>query len=105
MSKLVEPAVRIFDSIAGRWRLSERESLALLGLKGWGEEVDQDALQRISHLAIFNAINTLLPARERTDGWILAANTAPIDLLNAASVADLKGVRQYLESQIEAPYL
>lgn len=113
LARLAGSATRVFKSIAERWRLSERESLAVLGLMDWNEELDRGAVERTSHLlAIFKAINTLLPVRERADGWIRAANKAatfggraPIDLMTTANVEDLKSVRQYLESQVEAPYL
>ncbi len=115
------PALRTFFNIAKRWALSEQQQMRILGLESrstlqnWKSRakaqaaisVGRDAIERISYvLGIYKAINILLPIPERADGWIQAANTAPIfggksplDRMTSGNVSDLYVVRQYLDAQ------
>ncbi|WP_316252051.1 antitoxin Xre-like helix-turn-helix domain-containing protein [Sphingobium sp. RSMS] len=118
--RLNGPAVRIFFTIADAWRLSEDEQLSLLALSskstlrrwkaGTALRLHRDTLERISHvLAIFKAINILLPVPDRADAWLRAPNYAPlfaggtaVQRMVRGNVSDLYVVRQYLDAQLQA---
>ena len=68
----------------------------------------QNMLQRISYvLAIYKALQILLPNEQAADRWIkepnlspLFAGKAPLDLVLADQVSGLRVVRQYLDAQL-----
>lgn len=82
--RLSAPAVRAFGGLAGRWKLSEREQLALLGdsvgrstLYEWAKgtvrgTLNQDQLMRVSYLlGIYEGLERLwrrVPAE--ADAWV-----------------------------------
>lgn len=110
--------LRTFFRIAERWHLSDPQKVAILRLENLEQLADlaanpslisKDTLERISYvLGIFKAINTLLPLRERADGWIRAPNSAaffdgrsPLALM---ANGELEAVRRYLDAQVEASF-
>ena len=113
---LVGPALRTFFAIAEAWRLSNEESMRLLGdpprstfyeWKRAGEgRLTRDTLERISYvLGIYKALQILLPDPAAADAWIRKPNTAPLfggrralDRLLSGNVGDLFVVRQYLDA-------
>ena len=114
---LAGPALRTFFRIAGAWKLSVEEQIALLGAPArstfykWKSDgansVQRDILERISYiLGIYKSLQILLPDRSAADSWIRKPNRAPIfggrsalDRMVAGNVADLYVVRRYLDSQ------
>lgn len=113
--RLSGAAKRAFIKISEFWKLSEREELALLGLScpSWklsGDEspLSNATLTRISHvLAIFKAINVLLPDADRAAAWMRVSNEGAlfrggtaIEHMMSGDIADIIAVRQYLEAQL-----
>lgn len=118
MSELSGPALRTFLNIARRWKMTDEQRLRTLDLNeraqlealAFGDEkLSADGLKRTSYVfGIFRAINTLLPVPERADGWIGAADTAPVfggrkplDLITSGNVSNLHSVRMYLDAQVD----
>jgi len=115
---LAGAGLRTFLRIAERWRLTDPQMVAILGLESPQQLADlkaegpslvsMDTLERISHVfGVFKAINTLLPVPERADGWIRAANSAPpfggrtpLDRMTTGNECDLLVVRQYLNAEL-----
>ncbi|WP_135080084.1 antitoxin Xre-like helix-turn-helix domain-containing protein [Terasakiella sp. SH-1] len=116
---LSAPALKVFFQIASLWKLSNTESMTLLGLSHsstfyrWRKSTEtarlkRDTLERVSHiLAIYKALQILLPDKQRADCWIKQPNKAPIfanrpalDRMLAGNVADLFVVRRHLETKI-----
>ena len=113
---LAGPALRTFFAIAEAWRLSNDESMRLLGdpprstFYEWKRAGDgrltRDTLERISYvLGIYKALQILLSDAAAADGWIRKPNTAPLfggrpalDRLLSGNVGDLFVVRQYLDA-------
>lgn len=117
--RLSAPALKAFFQIARLWKLSNDECVTLLGLSHpstfyrWRKSTEttrlkRDTLERISHvLAIYKALQILLPNNQRADSWIKEPNRAAIfanhpalDRMLAGNVADLFVVRRYLETHI-----
>ncbi|WP_135080062.1 antitoxin Xre-like helix-turn-helix domain-containing protein [Terasakiella sp. SH-1] len=117
--QLSASALKAFFQIARLWQLSNAECITLLGLSHsstfyrWRKSTEtarlkRDTLERISHiLAIYKALQILLPNHQRADSWIRENNKAPIfanrpalDRMLAGNVADLFVVRRYLETHI-----
>lgn len=112
------PLIRVFDGLAGAWRLEATEILAVLGLDDAAElkqlratvieQVGIEIIERVVILLdIFKAINTLLPEADRADAWIRATNAAPIfngrsalDVMTHEGLAGLRGVRAYIQAQV-----
>lgn len=112
---LTGPALRTFFRIAGAWRLTEKEQMALLGLdsrstlqswkRGAVAVIPRDALERISYvLGIYKGLQILLP--DTADDWVRKPNHAGIfggrpalDRMTSGNVADLYIVRQYIDAQ------
>ena len=110
--------LRAFFRISENWELNDAEILLLLGqsdpklIAAWeregGPSVSKDTLERISYiLAIFNAINILLPRPELATAWMRKPNKAPLfgaesalDRMTAGNVSDLYVVRKYLDAQL-----
>jgi len=105
VSDLIDAGIRTFNNIADRWNLDAQERLQVLGL-ALGETPIEATLERVSHVFfIYRAINTLLPVKDRADGWMRAINTAspfsgrpPIDLVIGG---ELEAVRAYLAAALE----
>jgi len=109
--------LRTFFVIAEAWKLSVRESMALLGLRsrstfhvwkdGRAGALSRDTVERISYvLGIYKALQILLPSDEAADAWIRKPNAAPLfggrsalDRLLSGNVSDLYEVRRYLDAQ------
>ena len=109
--------LRTFFGIAEAWKLSARESMALLGLRsrstfhvwkdGRAGALSRDTVERISYvLGIYKALQILLPSDEAADAWIRKPNAAPLfggrsalDRLLSGNVSDLYEVRRYLDAQ------
>jgi len=115
--KVSRPALRTFFRIAGAWKLSNKEQMALLGSPPrstffrWKQAADvvlaADTLERISYVfGIYSALQVLLPKAEAADAWVRRPNTAPIfggrsalERMLSGQVGDLFLVRQYLDAQ------
>jgi hypothetical protein len=102
--------LRTFARIAGRWKLTAADAMALLGVESrstyyellkrarGSKEVkglSRDQLDRLSYvLGIYEAIMVLFPHSEETrDGWVSRANTAtmfggsaPIETMRASMI-------------------
>lgn len=112
------PGLRTFFRIAELWELSVREKMTLLGILSrstfyrWRKtpniSLPETTLQRISYvLAIYKALQVLLPNEQAANRWIkepnlspLFAGKAPLDLVLADQVSGLRVVRQYLDAQL-----
>jgi uncharacterized protein (DUF2384 family) len=108
------PAIRTFERIADRWKLSGAERERVLGLthsKYHRVKVDPDravllpdTLERVSHVfGIFKALQVLFPDSTRADGWIdrpsrrLGGETAR-SRLTSGRFTDLVDLRHYLDA-------
>lgn len=116
---LLAAGLRTFFQLAEEWQLSGAEQGSLLGspdiatLRGWRRgaiaSATADTLKRISYLlGIYQAIRTLLPDPARANGWMRAPNFAPLfggrsalDVMIDGDIANLRGVRAYLDAQLE----
>lgn len=116
-ARISAPALRAFERIGDRWRLSQKERYTLLGLprstyfsakKNSGTaRLSRDTLERISYvLGIYGALKILLPRRDGADAWIRTPNDnalfkghAPIETMLGGMVGDLFLVRRYLDGQ------
>lgn len=115
--RLSGPALRAFFRIAQLWRLSVDEQMVLLGVTArstyfkWKKvrnaTLPKDTLERISHiLAIYKALQVLLPDENAADTWMRLPNAASLfagqsalDRMLSGQVSDLFVVRQYLDAQ------
>ena len=103
-----------FFGIAERWQLTTDEQLKLLGSPGrstyfkWKKEggtLPRDTVERISHLlAIFKALEILLPDTKAADSWVRKSNKyfhdrSALDVMLNGQFVDIFGVRQYVDSQ------
>jgi hypothetical protein len=111
--------MRAFFQIAGKWKLSNEEAMALLGhpskstFHNWKNgnvshmAYRHDLASRISYvLGIFKALEILFPDPARADEWLKRANDAPLfggrsalERMLGGNVSDLFVVRQYLDAQ------
>jgi uncharacterized protein (DUF2384 family) len=108
------PALRTFERIADRWRLSGVERERVLGLthsKYHRVKADPDravlspdTVERVSHvLGIFKALQVLFPDAVRADGWIdrpslrLGGESAR-SRLTSGRFTDLVDLRRYLDA-------
>ena len=103
-----------FFRIAELWRLSGDEQLRLLGSparstffkwKREGGALPADTIERISHiLAIFKALEILIPEPAVADSWIRRENSyfegqSALDVMLGGQVVDIYRVRQYVDAQ------
>lgn len=103
-----------FQRLAELWQLSSEDQIQLLGSPGrstffkWKKEggtLPKDTNERISHLlAIFKALEIILPDEEAADGWVRRANAifkdqSALDVMLNGHVADIIRVRQYVDAQ------
>lgn len=112
------PALRTFFRIAGLWKLSVAEQMALLGVTArstffkWKKDpgtvlLPKDTLERVSYvLGIYKALQILLPDEKVADEWVRRRNSAApfggrsaLERMSSGQVADLYVVRQYLDAQ------
>jgi uncharacterized protein (DUF2384 family) len=112
------PAFDVFLKIAALWELTPPEARVLLG--GVPEStyfkyqkapqtarLSHDTLGRISHvLAIYKALNLLLPRAESADAWVRRPNDAPLfkgrsalDYMLGGNFDDVAAVRRYLDTE------
>lgn len=108
----------LIDWLSETWHLSSAEQVELLGLENEGDAVairgqaPREASQLLlEHLAmlidIYQALSTLLPGREDSDGWLRRPNddalfqgTSPIALMLDRGLLGMRDVRAYLWAQI-----
>lgn len=116
-AEAANPVMRVFDGLAGAWKLADEERLVLLGI---GEpdhlqalrasaidDVTMEVIERVVILLdIFQALNTLFPVPERADAWLRAPNAAPafggrpaIQKMVDEGLEGLRAVRAYLWAQ------
>lgn len=103
-----------FQRLAELWQLSTEDQLQLLGSPGrstffkWKKEggtLPKDTNERISHLlAVFKALEIILPDEKAADGWVRRANAffkgqSALDIMRNGNVADIIHVRQYVDAQ------
>ncbi|WP_323799134.1 MbcA/ParS/Xre antitoxin family protein [Parasphingorhabdus sp.] len=103
-----------FQRLAELWQLSTEDQILLLGSPGrstffkWkkdGGTLPRDTNERISHLlAIFKALEIMLPDERAADGWIRRANhyfhgQSALDVMLNGQIADILRVRQYVDAQ------
>jgi hypothetical protein len=117
-ARLSGPAFELFLKIAESWALTPAEARVLLGSlpestfykyqKAPGSaHLSHDTLARISHLlAIFKAINVLLPRAESADAWVRRPNDAPLfkgrsalEYMLGGEFEDIAAVRRYLDAE------
>jgi hypothetical protein len=109
-------AIRAFEKIAERWKLSSGERQTILGLPrstyfkvrgGKNARLSRDTLERVSYvLGIYGALQVLLPRKEAADNWVRVGNDnvlfkgrAPLETMLRGKVSDLYVVRRYLDAQ------
>lgn len=109
-------AIRAFEQIAERWKLSSGERQTILGLprstyfkvrSGKNARLSRDTLERVSYvLGIYGALQVLLPRKEAADHWVRVGNDnalfkghAPLETMLRGKVSDLYVVRHYLDAQ------
>lgn len=103
-----------FQRLAELWQLSAEDQIQLLGSPGrstffkWKKEggtLPKDTIERISHLlAIFKALEIILPDERAADGWVRRPNAffkeqSALDIMRNGHVADIIRVRQYMDAQ------
>jgi uncharacterized protein (DUF2384 family) len=107
-------AMTAFQRIADAWRLTTDQQIQLLGSPGrstffkWKKEggaLPRDTVERISHLlAIYKALQILVPDAAQADAWVQKPNDhfrrlPALDVMLNGQVADILRVRQYLDVQ------
>lgn len=107
-------AMTAFQKIAEAWDLSIDHQLQLLGSPGrstffkWkkdGGSLPRDTIERISHLlAIYKALQILIPVGSQSDAWIRKPNSyfkgsSALEVMLNGQVVDILKVRQYLDVQ------
>lgn len=117
ISELGPPGLRAFFQIADRWGLDANTQMNILDLASptmldrWRIQpppLQRATLLRISYvLAIYRALQILLPIPDRADAWITKPNSAPgfggrsaADILSSGKIEDLIFVRAYLTAEI-----
>jgi len=108
------PAIRTFERIADRWKLTLAERERILGLprttyfrvrkRPERAAFSGDTLERISHVfGIYKALHVLFPEDQRADTWIdrpsrrLGGLTARMRL-TSGQFSDLVDLRRYLDA-------
>ncbi|GAC1613243.1 MAG: MbcA/ParS/Xre antitoxin family protein [Vulcanimicrobiaceae bacterium] len=116
--RLSAPALRLFANVAQLWKLSVAEQRILLGAmpestyykyfkRPESAKLSRDTLDRISHIvAIFKAINILLPRKESADSWVRRPNDAvqfkgrsALEYMLTGGLEHIAGVRHYLDAE------
>lgn len=111
------PAMRTFLNIAGKWDISAKEQVALLGWpsasafynykKGDVPALPHDMLTRISIvLGIFKALHILFPDEGLANRWVKLPNSnlvfggkTPIDFMADAGIDGMYKVRRLLDAR------
>lgn len=114
-------AFKVIACLADAWRLSRTELLCLLDLEGEAQlndlrtqtisDLDPGLIDRFTGLIeVFGAINILLPAPDRADEWMRAANKASLfdgrsalELMAGGDPKCIHAVRGYLYAQLVGP--
>lgn len=112
------PVMRVFDGLAGAWKLTEEEKLVLLGISEPAhlqalrasalDDVPIETIERVIILLdIFKAINVLLCEPRRADSWMRSPNSTSIfggrsalDVMAARGLEGLREVRAYLNAEL-----
>lgn len=112
--KAIPVGIEAFQKLAELWQLPTEDQIQLLGSPGrstffkWKKEggtLPKDTNERISHLlAIFKALEIILPDEHAANGWVHRANEffnhqSALDVMRNGYVADIIRVRQYVDSQ------
>ena len=116
--RLSGAAFGFFLKIAELWALTPPEARVLLGAlpestfykyqkAPQAARLSHDTLARISHLlAIYKAINLLLPRAESADAWVRRPNDAPLfkgrsalEYMLGGEFEDIAAVRRYLDAE------
>jgi len=110
----ISAGLTAFLNIAELWRLSTDEQINLLGSPArstffkWkkdGGAIPPDTQERISHiLAIFKALEILIPDTDAADSWVRRDNEyfggqSALHVMLGGQVVDIYRVRQYLDAQ------
>lgn len=110
----IPAAIGAFVSLALLWNISTNEQLRLLGSPArstffkWKKEggaLPRDVEERISHLlAVYKALQILLPTTSSADVWIKKPNAyfkdqSALEVMLGGNVVDIYRVRQYLDAQ------
>ncbi|MEQ1515091.1 MAG: MbcA/ParS/Xre antitoxin family protein [Usitatibacteraceae bacterium] len=113
---LAVAGLRGFFGITGKWGLTEKDNLVLLGepsratyynwKKGEAGKLSRDTLERLSYIAgIYKALRILIPDDALAHAWVTRGNDAPIfagqapiKLMLTGKMADLYRVRAYLDA-------
>jgi uncharacterized protein (DUF2384 family) len=110
-------ALKALERITQRWGLKRQQLPLLLArpsrtVRSWyeheqGGDLDQDVLERISHLVgIYDGLHRLFGDQEYADRWVSEPNasfnmTAPRELLLTGSFTALVEVRRYVEIALQ----
>jgi len=107
-------AMEAFQRLAELWRLSTDDQIQLLGSPGrstffkWkkdGGTLPRDTIERISHLlAVFKALEIMLPETGAADGWVhrkneYFQNRTALEVMLGGDIADILQVRQFVDAQ------
>lgn len=110
----VDVPMMAFQKLADAWDLSTEHQLKLLGSPArstyfkWkkdGGSLPHDTEERVSHLlAIYKALQILVPDTTQSDAWIKKPNAyfrgvSALDVMLNGQVVDILKVRQYLDVQ------
>lgn len=110
----VDVPMTAFQKLADVWDLSTEHQLKLLGSpprstffkwKKDGGSLPNDTEERVSHLlAIYKALQILVPDAGQSDAWIKKPNAyfrgvSALDVMLNGQVVDILKVRQYLDVQ------
>lgn len=112
------PLIRAVLQIFERWKLSNTQQQALLGLHNEGTfynwkkkpesaTLTNDLLERTSYiLGIWRSLQILIPEERISDTWITSPNSSiafngqsPLDRMLGGQIVDLAHVRRYLDSE------
>lgn len=114
-ARLTAVALKAFKSLADRWRLSNDEAAALLGVSGstwdrikggrWQGGLGQDQLTRVSALVgIYKGLH-LLFADDMADRWCRLSNRgplfdrqSPIEAMIEGGIPRMLDVRRYIDA-------
>ncbi|MGI4795319.1 MAG: MbcA/ParS/Xre antitoxin family protein [Janthinobacterium lividum] len=107
-------AMHAFQALAEAWQLSTDDQVKLLGTPGrstffkWkkdGGSIPRDTQERISHLlAIYKALQIIVPDPARADSWVKAPNQffagrTALEVMLEGQFVDIVSVRQYVDAQ------
>lgn len=114
--KLTLPALRTFFKIAEKWKLTNEEQMALLGLSAsstffkWknleNPKLDKDKFDRLSYIfRIYKALQILFSTPSNADSWIknpndhpMYAGKPPLERILQENIVGLYKVANHLDS-------